>query len=69
MKSKILFVAHTMNIGGVEKALLAELATYSPDEYEIHVALLEKKGGFLSKLPSHVTLHEISFYKENKHIF
>lgn len=58
-----------MNIGGVEKALLAELATYSPDEYEIHVALLEKKGGFLSKLPSHVTLHEISFYKENKHIF
>ena len=23
----------------------------------------------MSKLPSHVTLHEISFYKENKHIF
>ena len=69
MKIKLLFVAHTMNIGGVEKALLAELAPYSPDKYDIHVALLEKKGGFLSKLPPHITLHEISFYKENKHIF
>ncbi len=68
-KQSILFVAHTMNIGGVEKALIAELATYSPLEYDIHVALLEKKGGFLSKLPPHITLHEISFYKENKHIF
>lgn len=69
MKSKILFVVHTMNIGGVEKALLAELASYSPIEYDVHIALLEKKGGFLSKLPPHITLHEISFYKENKHIF
>lgn len=69
MKSKILFVVHTMNIGGVEKALLAELASYSPKEYDIHVAFLEKKGDLLSKLPPHITLHEISFYKENKHIF
>ena len=69
MKKSILFVLHTMNIGGVEKALLAELATYSPIEYDIHIALLEQKGGFLSKLPSNITLHEISFYKENKHIF
>lgn len=69
MKQSILFVVHTMNIGGVEKALLAELASYSPKEYDIHVALLEKKGDLLSKLPPHITLHEISFYKENKHIF
>lgn len=69
MKQSILFVAHTMNIGGVEKALLAELASYSPKEYDIHIALLEKKGDLLSKLPPHITLHEISFYKENKHIF
>ena len=69
MKIKILFVAHTINIGGVEKALLAELASYSTKEYDIHVALLEKKGDLLSKLPPHITLHEISFYKENKHIF
>ena len=69
MKQSILFVVHTMNIGGVEKALLAELAAYSPAEYDIHVALLEQKGGFLSKLPPNITLHEITFYKENKHIF
>ena len=69
MKSKLLFVAHTMNIGGVEKALLAELASHPPKDYDIHVALLEKKGDLLSKLPPHITLHEISFYKENKHIF
>ncbi len=69
MKTKLLFVVHTMNIGGVEKALLAELATYSPDEYDIHVALLEQKGGFLLKLSPNITLHEITFYKENKQIF
>ncbi len=69
MKQSILFVVHTMNIGGVEKALLAELATYSPTEYDIHVALLEQKGGFLSKLSPNITLHEITSYKENKHIF
>ena len=69
MKIKILFVAHTMNIGGVEKALLTELESYSSEEYDVHIALLEKKGGFLPKLPLHITLHEISFYKENKHIF
>lgn len=69
MKSKLLFVVHTMNIGGVEKALLSELSSYSPSEYDINVALLEQKGGLLHKLPSNITLHEISFYKENKHIF
>lgn len=68
-KPRILFVAHTMNVGGVEKALLMELTSLSPNEYDIHVALLEQKGGFLQKLPSHITLHEISFYKENKYIF
>lgn len=69
MKSRILFVAHTMNIGGVEKALLSELASYSPEEFDIHIALLEQKGDFLSNVPSHITLHEVSYYKENKQIF
>lgn len=68
-KQSLLFVAHTMNIGGVEKALLGELSSYSLSEYDIHVALLEQKGGLLHKLPSNITLHEISFYKENRHIF
>lgn len=66
---KILFVAHTMNIGGVEKALLGELSHYSPEEWDVHVALLEQKGGLLNNLPDYVKVSEIDYYAKNKAIF
>lgn len=66
MKKRIILVAHTLNIGGVEKALLGELTQYDPTDWDVHVGLLEKKGGFLEYLPSHVTIHEIHEYKEYK---
>lgn len=55
-----------MNIGGVEKALLAELETYPTAKYDITLALLEKKGGFINYIPNDVKLIELSEYSTYK---
>lgn len=62
VKKKVLFVAYRMNVGGVEKALLGMLNNISDDEYEVHLALAKKDGGFLSVLPKSVIVHTIESY-------
>lgn len=69
MKKKILFMIISMNIGGVEKALLNMLKTMSPTENDVTVLMLEKKGGFLESLPSWVKVDELSYYKDIKEEF
>lgn len=53
-----------MNVGGVEKALLGLLTKIPLDQYEVHVGLLNREGGFLDLLPEEVTVHEIDCYKK-----
>lgn len=48
-----------MNVGGVEKSLLNLLYTLRPNEFEIHVGLVFKKGLLLESLPSWIHVHEI----------
>lgn len=55
-----------MNVGGVEKSLLGLLGNLSPLEYEVHVGLFYKKGGFLEMLPDWVSVHEISAYSQHR---
>lgn len=66
MKTKILFMVINMNIGGTEKALLNLISELSPEKYEITILLLEKKGGFLSDIPSFVTVKTVSNYERIK---
>ncbi len=54
-----------MNIGGVEKAFLGLLSVIPLDQYEIHLGLIKRKGGFLDYLPKGVHIHEISAYQKN----
>lgn len=68
MKKKILFMVSSMNIGGVEKALLSLLAVIPKDKYDITVLTLEKKGGFLEYIPEHVKLEEAEWFKDIKPI-
>ena len=51
-----------MNVGGVEKALLGLLSVIPMDQYEVHVGMIHKRGGFLSYLPKDVIVHEIDCY-------
>lgn len=57
-KKRLFFLLFSMNVGGVEKSLLGLLDTLSPEEYEVHVGLLQRKGGFLGMLPEWVVLHD-----------
>ena len=65
MKHKIFFLVHSMNVGGVEKALIGLLSILPLDICEVHVGLIHKEGGFLDFLPKDVKLHEIYSYAKH----
>lgn len=62
MKKKIFFLLNSMNVGGVEKAFLGLLTAIPTDRYEIHVGLLNPKGGFMDAIPSQIIIHHIDCY-------
>lgn len=53
-----------MNVGGVEKAFLGLLSVIPLDKYEVHVGLINKKGGFLEYLPKEVKIHEVTIFQK-----
>lgn len=61
---KIFFLANSMNVGGVEKAFLGLLSAIPLDKYDVHLGLINKKGGFLDYLPKEVKIHEITVYQK-----
>ena len=65
-KKKIIFVLYSMTVGGVEKAFLNFLSVLPLSELDITLLLMEKKGEFLSDLPSSIHIIESSVYKKNK---
>ncbi|QIU95143.1 glycosyltransferase [Bacteroides faecium] len=65
-KKSILFLLSSMNIGGVEKALLGLLSIIPIEKYEIHLALLKEDGGYLSYLPKNINIHQVQCYDQNK---
>lgn len=65
---KILFMVTSMNIGGVEKSLLSLLACIPKDKYEITLLLLDKSGGFLGYVPSHIKIEEAKWFETVKPI-
>lgn len=60
MKKKILFMIINMNIGGTEKALLNLVNEMSPDEYDVTILMLEKKGGFLDSIPEGISIEYVN---------
>lgn len=58
-RKKIFFLLYSMNVGGVEKSLLGLLSQLPAEEYEIHVGLVHREGGFLSMLPPGTVVHDI----------
>ena len=61
-KPKIFFLVHSMNVGGVEKALLGLLSILPLNKFEVHVGLIKKRGGFMDMLPKNVKVHEVNCY-------
>ena len=62
----VIFVAYSMNVGGVEKALLAVLKRYVSEGWDVHLALLSTSGGLLNALPAQVHIHKIKDFSRLK---
>ena len=62
---KILIVAYSMEIGGVEKALSSLLNRFDQDHFDITLRLIRKKGPLLKHIPKNVKVDIIEGY--NKH--
>ncbi|PYZ96959.1 glycosyl transferase [Alteribacter lacisalsi] len=65
-KKKVLFMLINMNIGGTERAFLNMVSEMPSEKYEITLLLLEKSGGFLEQVPSHVNIVYIDGYNQIK---
>ncbi|TMW70541.1 glycosyltransferase [Alteribacter natronophilus] len=65
-KKKVLFMLINMNIGGTERAFLNMVSEMPTEKYEITLLLLEKYGGFLDQVPSHVNVEYVDGYKNIK---
>lgn len=59
-EKRILFIAYTMNIGGVEKALLGVLKRYVNLGWSVELGLVKSCGVFLQEVPTGVTVFEIA---------
>ena len=61
-KEKILFMLTYMNLGGTEKAFLNLLDEINPQEYEVTLLLLEKKGELMNSIPEWVEVKVLENY-------
>lgn len=60
MKKKILFLINTLRDGGAEKILVDIVNHLNPEEYDIEVKLIYKKGVYLDKLNDNIKLSFIA---------
>lgn len=67
-KKSVVLVVVSMNIGGVEKALLGVVKKFLTESWDVHVAMLQIDGGFLEYIPQEVTIHQITGFENIKHI-
>ena len=57
-KKRLLFTSFSMDLGGIEKALLNLVNRIDTEKYDVEIVLEEKKGVFLDKINSNVIVRE-----------
>jgi glycosyltransferase involved in cell wall biosynthesis len=62
--TRLFFLLSSLNVGGVEKSFLGILTTLPPEQYEIHLGLIHRRGGLLDQLPPYVHIHDIFVYNK-----
>ena len=68
MKTKILFMINTMNLGGTEKSLISLLSVMSRDKHDVTILMLEKYGELQYFIPKWVKVEYLNGYSSIKNI-
>ena len=66
-RKKLLFTAYSLNVGGIETALINLVNRINLDKYEIDILLEKKEGIFLDKVKKDIKINEFKVY-DNKNI-
>ena len=61
-KIKILFVAQSLKIGGIERALVDQLNALDCSKYDIDLLLFSQTGEYLQELKSHIKLLNSNYF-------
>ena len=59
MKKKLLIMMNSMDLGGVEKALLNFLAVLDREKFDVTILFVRKKGEYLNQIPFWVKVQEM----------
>jgi len=63
MKTRVLFVAGSLHIGGSEHVLIGILKRLERNSFEPHLALLSCEGDFLDAVPPDVAIHSLGAHR------
>ena len=58
MKRKILFVIPDLQHGGAERVVVRLLEHLPRARFELHLALVQRKGALLSEVPGDIEIHD-----------
>lgn len=64
-KKKLLFTAYSLNLGGIETALINLVNRINLDKYDVEILLEKKEGIFLDKVKEEIVVKEFKVY-DNK---
>lgn len=71
-KQRVLFVYHSLHIGGAEKEMLAYISCLDKTKYSVHLALTKIEGELLTDVPAGASLHNVmgdSFKPDIKYLY
>jgi len=69
VKSKVLIIMPYLECGGVESTLLSLLGVLDSQRVEITLLLLEERGTFIEKVPSHIQIKTINIPEKEQGVF
>ena len=59
MRSRLLVVAASLGGGGAERVIVTLLRHLDRERFEIHLALVDASGPYLSQVPADVCVHDL----------
>ena len=67
-KKRLLFTAYSLNLGGIETALINLVNRIDLDKYDVEIILEKKEGIFLDKVKKQITIKEFKVYNNKNKI-